>query len=53
VRVAGCVLIALGALGSGGLLVDAIRQGVEEDRMGGIVVGLLIAAMGATIVALT
>jgi hypothetical protein len=47
VRFAGWVLVVSGALGSGGLVVELLRRGVEEDRIGGIVLGLLVVAVGA------
>jgi hypothetical protein len=50
VRFAGWVLLVSGALGSGGLVVDLLRRGVEEDRVGGIVLGLLVLAVGAGVV---
>jgi hypothetical protein len=50
---AGWILIALGCLGTGGLLVDLVRKGVEEDRVGGIGMGLLVVAVGAALVWLT
>jgi hypothetical protein len=50
---AGWILIVLGCLGAGGLALDLARAGVEEDRVGGLVVGLLVAAVGTAIVWLT
>ncbi len=50
---AGWVLMLLGALGTGGLLLDLAREGVEEDRLGGIAVGLLVIAGGVALVWLT
>ena len=40
---AGWILIVLGCLGAGGLALDLVRQGMEEDRVGGLVMGLLVA----------
>ncbi len=50
---AGWILIALGCLGAGGLAVDLARAGIEEDRVGGLVMGLLVAAAGTALVWLT
>ena len=50
---AGWILIVLGCLGAGGLALDLVRQGMEEDRVGGLVMGLLVAAAGIAIVWLT
>lgn len=50
---AGWVLVVLGCLGSGALLLDILRKGVEEDRVGGLVVGLLVAAGGVALLLLT
>lgn len=47
---AGWVLIVLGILGAGGLVLDVARKGMEEDRLGGIAVGMLVAAVGAALV---
>ena len=50
---AGWILIVLGCLGAGGLALDLVRKGAEEDRVGGLVMGLLVAAAGIAIVWLT
>ena len=52
-QAAGWILIVLGCLGAGGLAVDLARSGVEEDRVGGLVMGLLVAAVGSALVWLT
>jgi hypothetical protein len=53
VNAVGWILIVLGCLGAGGLAVDLARAGVEEDRVGGLVMGLLVAAVGTALVWLT
>jgi hypothetical protein len=53
VHVAGWILIALGCLGAGGLVVDLVREGVEEDRLGGIGMGLVVVVVGVLLVWLT
>jgi hypothetical protein len=50
VRFTGWVLVVSGALGAGGLVLDLLRRGVEEDRIGGIVVGLVVLAVGVGVV---
>jgi hypothetical protein len=52
VHFVGWVLIALGLLGAFGLASDIVRKGLEEDRVGGILVGLLVAAAGVGLVVL-
>ena len=50
---AGWILIVLGCLGAGGLTLDLARDGFQEDRVGGLVMGLLVVAAGTAIVWLT
>lgn len=50
---AGWILIVLGCLGAGGLVLDLVREGVEEDRLGGVAMGLLVMVVGAVLVWLT
>ena len=50
---AGWILIVLGCLGAGGLTLDLARDGFQENRVGGLVMGLLVAAAGTAIVWLT
>jgi hypothetical protein len=53
VHVAGWILIVLGGLGTAGLVWDVVRRGIEEDRLGGIGMGLLVMAAGAALVCFT
>ena len=49
---AGWVLLVLGVLGTGGLILDLFREGFEEDRVGGIGVGVLVSGVGLLILVL-
>lgn len=47
---AGWILMVFGLAGAAGLLFDSLREGFEEDRIGGMIVGFLICGVGASLV---